>query len=66
MGSSATKMSAHADLRLHVQTEFAGPIVMDFLELRLIGTVRRACKALHAVPLERYALGVQARARPTG
>ena len=65
MGSNATKMGAHADLCLHelVQIEFAGPMVMGFLELRLISTVRRVCKALHAVPLERRAAACAPRTR---
>ena len=54
---------SHAALRLLelMQTQFAGPRVMGFLELPLdaklqpfIGTVRRVCKVLHAVPLASY------------
>ena len=37
-----------------VPTMFAGPRVMGSLDLRSIGTARRACKALHNVPLESY------------
>ena len=47
---------SHAALRLLelAQTQFAGQCVMGFVELHLIGTVRQACKALHAVRLESY------------
>ena len=60
--SNATNMSGHAALRLRelVAQYGAGPRVIGFIELHLIGTVRRVCKVLHAVPLEHYLERVEA------
>ena len=46
----------HAALRLleFAQTRFAGVRVMGSVPLHLLSTVRRACRVLHAVPLQDY------------